>query len=683
LKGYMMRINPFMARLMSVLYCLTMWGCAQSISDEDWATATQAKTEVYFNYPGSRAVNGWDTEADDVLVQLIDRANASIDFSVMGFSRKTVIAALERAFYRGVSLRFVGNARHAFGTVGGYITLDRLNIPTQVGNQNHIMHNKFFLIDRRFVITGTGNITTTGFGKNDNHWVLIDSPDVAADFQAEFDQMFSGRFGYAKHEFENNNTYQVGDSDVEVYFSPQEDAMGRILEGVANAKETIEFFIFAFTKDQLGSLLIQKDREFKGFNVCCDPAGGFSDPNVTPAHCDVLRETMECRDRLEGRVAFQSRFVRGVIDRSQLHSNGPYHESYRLIANGVSIRMDGNDNSYQPGDYQAGGGRQHSKTLAIDARTANPVILTGSFNWSSSATIANDETLVVLSNSPRIGGQYADYFEYLWRVAKPIGERYIGEPVSRSIPNPLKPGDVVFNEIQWDGFDGNVDVSRVADPATARDYQFVGNDEFIELFNTTNRTIDLSMWTIASETDFMVGIYPGTVIGPYERFLLIDHNTEPYDDLKPQFLSGAYIEPDFVMNMANDARFLRINLHNGTIGIRLTDPRGNVVDRAGDGLGAFEGGRRCRSGGTDCGIRDQINYSMERIHFDCASQGDDCKSVRDGTKPDAWRTCANASDEQRRQIRSENLRYIMATPGQANSGAQVFPAEDPAWRKSD
>ena len=28
------------------------------------------------------------------------------------------------------------------------------------------------------------------------------------------------------------------------------------------------------------------------------------------------------------------------------------------------------------GDYQAGGGRQHSKTLVIDAYTDNPVILT-------------------------------------------------------------------------------------------------------------------------------------------------------------------------------------------------------------------------------------------------------------------------------------------------------------------
>ncbi|MGB0646240.1 MAG: phospholipase D-like domain-containing protein, partial [Bradymonadia bacterium] len=575
----------------------------------------------------------------------------------------------------------VGNARHAFGTVGGYITLDRLNVPTQVGNQNHIMHNKFFIIDRRFVVTGTGNITTTGFGKNDNNWVLIDSPAVAEDFQAEFDQMFAGRFGYAKHEVINNNTYEVGDTRVEVYFSPQEDAMGRILEGVQNAQETIEFFIFAFTKDQLGSLLIEKDREFKAFNVCCDPDGGYEDSTVSEGKCEALRVTAECADRLERRVPFRARFVRGVIDRSQLHSNGPYHESYRLIANGVSIRMDGNDNSYQPGDYQAGGGRQHSKTLVIDGRTDNPVILTGSFNWSSSATIANDETLLVLSDSPRIGEQYADYFDYLWRLAKPVGERYIGEPASRLIPRPLKPGDVIFNEIQWDGFDGNVDVSKTNDPASARDYQFVGNDEFIELLNTTDRAIDLSMWTIASETDFMVGLYPGTVIGPYERFLVLDHNTEPYDDLKPQFLSGAYLEPDFVMNMANDARFLRINLHNGAFDLRLTDPRGNIVDRAGNGRSAFAGGRRCRGGGNECPIRDQIVHSMERIHVNCDNQGEDCEPIIDGTKAAAWRTCENATDEQRAQIRTDNLRYIMATPGRSNSAdSNVFRDEDPRWR---
>ena len=150
--------------------------------------------------------------------------------------------------------------------------MERLNVPMQVGNQNHIMHDKFFIIDDRFTVTGTGNITTTGFGRNDNNWVFIDSPQVAADFTAEFNQMFEGRFGFAKRNVENGNRYVVGDTTVEVLFSPQEDAMGRILEAVGAAEESIEFFIFAFTKDQLGSLFIAKHREFQKYNTCCDPS---------------------------------------------------------------------------------------------------------------------------------------------------------------------------------------------------------------------------------------------------------------------------------------------------------------------------------------------------------------------------------------------------------------------------
>ena len=214
--------------------------------------------------------------------------------------------------------------------------------------------------------------------------------------------------------------------------------------------------------------------------------------------------------------------------------------------------MDGNDNSRQPGDYQAGGGRQHAKTLVIDGKTENPVVLTGSFNWSSSATVANDEVLLVLTGD-YTGHQYSDYFDYLWEMAKRIGNRYLGDRPGQ--PTGLQPGDVVFNEIQWDGYNGLVDPAETQNEATMRADHFVYNDEFIELFNTTPYPIDMSMWTIATDDDFAVGLYPGTVIGPYEHFLIVDHNTEAYDDLRPQMMGGAYLGADFVMNTANDGRF--------------------------------------------------------------------------------------------------------------------------------
>ena len=628
---------------------LGLSACEQDIHPNDMAAIESERVEVAFNYPGSRQVNGTDTEADDILVQLIDRANASIDFAVMGFSRHSIIDALLRAFHRGVSLRFVGNARHMFGNVRGYRELDRLNVPMQVGNQNHIMHDKFFIIDRRFVVTGTGNITSTGYGRNDNNWVLIDSPEVALDFQAEFDQMFGGRFGYAKKNLQNKNRYQVGDTNVEVHFSPQEDAMGRILEVVENAKETVEFFIFAFTKDQLGSLFIAKHREFERYNRCCDPdrTGALSREDA-----DACLAEVTCVE------PYRPRYVRGVIDRSQLHSNGPYHEVYRLLAFGVPVRMDGNDNSRQPGDYQAGGGRQHSKTMVIDGYTDNPTVLTGSFNWSASATVANDETLLVLEGR-RMGQQYAEYFDYLWSMGKNLGNRWVGDSTT------LKSGDIIFNEIQWDGYNGLLDPSETDDPNSNRYYHYVFNDEFIELLNTR-------------PDDFIMGLYPGTIIGPYERFLIVDHNTEPYDDVEPQMMGGAYCEPNFVLNNANDARFLRLNLRNARFRIQLIDPRGTVIDRAGDGTAPFFGGRERLEGERH--PRNQRVFSMERVHSECAADDAECTAIGDGQRRESWRACSSPSVASVQQIRPERRDNVVATPGQPNSVYSAFPAEPAAWR---
>ena len=327
------------------------------------------------------------------------------------------------------------------------------------------------------------------------------------------------------------------------------------------------------------------------------------------------------------------REVRGVIDRSQLHSNGPYHEAYRLLTWGVNMRMDGNETARHPGDYQAGGGRQHSKTLVIDAGTEHAVVLTGSFNWSSSATVANDETLVVIRDAG-LSLQYLDQFEQIWGRANEIGFEHAGEGGT------VSPGDVIFNEIHWDGWNGDNDPTDFGGDD-------VSNDEFIELLNTTGRPIDLSMWTIATDDDFVVGLYPGTIIGPYERFLLLDHNVAPFEDSTPQDFGGAFMNGDFVMNSANDPRFLRLNLHNAQFRLRLLDPRGTEMDVAGNGGPPFAGGRTEVRGRL-------VNRSMERLH-----------PVTYGGDASAWAACD--ADEGGANVRPDYRAAIRATPGEPNS----------------
>ena len=278
--------------LLSLTAVISLSSCNQ-FDDEQLARLSEPKVTVFFNSTGSREGNQRDVNVERALVERIDSATGTLDACIYGFSNQAIIDAVIRAHYRGVRVRVVGDARHFGYNERGYKQLQEHHIPIQVGNQFHIMHNKFFIIDELFVFVGTGNITTTGFNRNSNNWVMMDSPLIAADFLAEFEQMYGGKFSTAKERIDNGNTYEVGDTTVEVYFSPQEDAMGRILEELDAADTNIHFTIFAFTKDQVGSRFIQKHRQFSAEN---EASGDDSGP-----------------------ILDRPKKVAGILDRSQVH----------------------------------------------------------------------------------------------------------------------------------------------------------------------------------------------------------------------------------------------------------------------------------------------------------------------------------------------------------------------------
>jgi phosphatidylserine/phosphatidylglycerophosphate/cardiolipin synthase-like enzyme len=620
--------------------------------DLDMLDGRSPRVRIFSNFTGTRTQNGLDPEIDNVIVQLIDLSKVRVDVAAMGFSRRPVLDALERAYLRGVTIRFVGDARHMESLNAGYMLMDFYNVPMTTGNQFHIMHNKFFIIDDRFVATGTGNITSSEFDRNNNNYIVIDSPPIAADFRAEFEQMLAGRFGNAKKFIDNGRLYQVGDTQVEVFFSPQEDAVGRLQQAIAEAQESVYFTIFAFTKDQVGAAFISKHREFTRYNACCDPSRDAE--RQADAELQSTCPVVACQQ------PFRSKEVRGVIDRSQLHSNGPFHELYRLLQFGVPMRLDGNDNSYLPGDYQAGGGRLHSKTLLIDPGTPTAKFITGSFNWSSAATTANDETLFALTGQ-RITDEMQPYFQTLWDMGKQLGNDYVGNPNGKVLPSRLDdsgqfiPGSVIFNEVHWDGYNGDIDTSDLGGDQ-------VYNDEFIEILNTTDQPIDLTLWVIGSRDDFILGFYPGTIIGPYERFLILDHNLQPFVDTEPQDKPHAFANPDFVMNMANDARFLRLNLRNADLSLMLIDPRGHVIDVVGDSGPAFAGGRARTEDQTAI-----VNRSMERVH-----------PPGPGDQPTSW--VASPALRGGANVREPYRDIILATPGEPNAAGDIYPPENPSFR---
>lgn len=606
------------------------------------------QVQVIFNSPGWISGTERNRMPAEFISERIDAARVSVDAAVYGFNQRDIVDALVRAHYRGVPVRLVADAGEYGRGSFGYEVMEEHRVQIQTGNQFHIMHNKFFIIDDRFVFTGTGNISRSEFTFNNNNWLWLDHPGIAAAFSAEFEQMFEGaRFSAAKEPLGVPNTFQVGDTEVEVWFSPQDDAMGRILEELRQVNTSIHFTIFAFTKDQVATEFINRNEEFVAYNQ----TRGF----------DELSLSERALAALHGDPDDLPRGVYGILDRSQLHGNGQYHQGYRLAANAVPMRLDGNYNSRIPGDYQAGGGRLHAKTMILDAGTPDARVITGSFNWSSAATISNDEVLLILRGE-RITEEYMREFEGLWRTAKDLSASmcllmYESERLTCDVEmgdgsTVVQPGDVVISEVHFDGWNGNRDPSHhtcSTGAASADGFDCrrrITNDQFVELYNTTDRPINLSLWTLHNGHDIIMGFTPGTVIHPGQHFLVLDHNTIPLSERDPQRGDHAFLNPDFVLNTANDPRFRRLNLKSGYMDLSLRNSKAEVIDQVGDGGPAFYGGRD-----------GDMNYSMERI---IPASG----PVPDGTLRSSWRRASG--DTGGANVHPDYRDFIIATPGESN-----------------
>ncbi len=625
-----------------MLTCAGLWGCNDGLSDEDRRTLQTPKVEAFFNSTGTRRGNAGDLKPDDFLIERIDHAQSTIDVAAYGFEHQGIADALIRAYERGVDLRFVGDPTH-LSDYGYEQMLDR-HIPMQVGNEYSIMHLKTFIIDGRFVFTGTGNITPTGFGRNNNNWVWMESEPLARDFTEEFEQMFQGEFSAAKESTNSINTYQIGDTTVEAYFSPQEQAMDRLLHEVRSVDTSIHFQIFAFTKNEVGGAFVRKHRQLMEANRQAAQNG-----NLDP-------------DWEQQSPRSWPKKVTGVLDRSQVHGNGQYHEGYRMSAFGIPMRYDANDNSVQPGDYQAGGGRLHTKTMILDAGTEDARVITGSFNWSSSATTSNDEIMLILRGE-EITDRFMSMFDNIWNNSRPLSDGlcYYLEPPRARCGDEVNPGDVVISEVHWDGWNGRVDPSDHTGALEDRD--LVSNDEFLELYNTTDEPIDMSMWTVTNGQDFVLGFPPGTTIMPGEYFLVADHNLEPYSENRPQRGTHAFTEPDFTLNTANDPRFPRLNLKNASLHLELRNVARSLeqpaIDVVGDNGTPYAGGRELTCSGSSCQV--EANYSMERTIPESGP-------VPDGTDPSSW-SAATRMPDLMTHIAEPYRDIIVATPGMQNSSS--------------
>lgn len=65
--------------------------------------------------------------------------------------------------------------------------------------------------------------------------------------------------------------------------------------------------------------------------------------------------------------------------------------------------------------------KMHHKFAVIDVNTSNPVLITGSANWSLSSRMNYNENILYIENKPKLIQKFADQYNLLWSKAKAFG----------------------------------------------------------------------------------------------------------------------------------------------------------------------------------------------------------------------------------------------------------------------
>lgn len=399
-----------------------------------YATVSESGGDMkaYFNRPVDQSVSLGLMEAeyleetiDDTLIAYINRAQESIEFTIYNFNNtgiSNISDALNDAHDRGVTVRVIyDGSLDAVGVNSLDAEIGRMESPEPDYPVYGIMHNKFVVFDAQsddpdapVVWTGATNFTGGQINTDPNNVIVIQDQSLAKAFQLEFNEMFgsagpqpdtdAARFGPDKAD-NTPHEFLIAGKRVEAYFSPSDGTHGKILETIASADHELFAAAMLITKSDIGYDIAEKNDAGVDARVLLNDYDDYGEPIV-----NTLKQSLAEDVRLTG-------------------ESGIMHHKYLIV-----------DQGYPESD---------------------PVLLTGSHNWSSSAQFRNDENTLIIHDQ---GVANAYYQEFAERFSNGVfvveGPECKNEFITMSGGSSIE-YDVLFN----DELPGDVTLSITRQPA--------------------------------------------------------------------------------------------------------------------------------------------------------------------------------------------------------------------------
>ncbi|RJP64180.1 MAG: T9SS C-terminal target domain-containing protein [Ignavibacteriales bacterium] len=372
------------------------------------ANPEKGQINVYFNFSVDTSValeGNYANGSSNFIYKLLNRINSasySIDLALYSFFGMNDIAnAIIAAKNRGVNVRIVYDNRTMQSSM--QMLLNAGIKMSQRPAMDGIMHNKFFIFDARdnntdndWVWTGSWNVTSSELEWK-NNVVEINDAQLADAYTTEFDEMWgsnndtpnsaNAKFG----PYKTNNTphsFVIAGKQVYLYFSPSDQTETQISNAISSADSSIYFGNLTFTSNNI-------------FNA------------------------------IKNRYNAGAKDIRGIID--NVNDNGSEYTYLQPISEVFDYNLSATF---------------HHKYGIIDAAYSgsDPIVITGSHNWSRAANEDNDENTLIIHDF-KIANQYMQEFKK--RYNELGGSTVFPEPVVTNVNDRnemLVPDQVCLNQ---------------------------------------------------------------------------------------------------------------------------------------------------------------------------------------------------------------------------------------------
>jgi len=281
-----------------------------------------------------------------------DTAKKTLNIAFFDIGNFSIAKSIVSAKKRGVKVSVVTDNRNMSRRAVLFLKKNKVHVESD--HSRALMHNKFATVDGQFLWDGSLNVTTKGMKHNLNDAIIIKSAGLTASYDAEFREMFHrGIYGAGDI---GEGYVEYGDGNAAwSFFAPDDSVKNNLIKLIRKAKVRIRFMVFSFTHPDIADALIEAKQ--RGVEVL------------------------------------------GVVDAGQVTANRTIDQSSKLINAGIPVKKVGSSSF-----------KMHHKIIVVDGKYVG----FGSFNWTRSADVRNDENMIVMRDW-KIGRVFEREFVRVYR----------------------------------------------------------------------------------------------------------------------------------------------------------------------------------------------------------------------------------------------------------------------------